>query len=124
LNKRIIVIEEEISDGVIFKIVLLNPKILSISGPIKVITEGCLSFPDIQIQIPRHSIAEIEWYDENKQYNRRFFIGIEARILQHEIDHLDGIVFTDKITLDKRLSIFMKLEDIKNKKVTPFYQIK
>jgi peptide deformylase len=124
LNKRIIVVEEEISDGVIFKAVFLNANIIGYSGYITSMTEGCLSFPGIRVEVQRHTFIDVEWYDEDKKYHRELISGIKAIILQHEIDHLNGVLFIDKINSDDRLKIFMQLEHIKNKKVKTTYPIK
>jgi peptide deformylase len=124
LSKRIVVVEDEIAEGVLFKGVFLNPKIISYGGYLTKMTEGCLSFPDLKIDVNRHTFIDIEWYDENKKYNREMLSGLQAIILQHEIDHLNGVLFIDKLNADDRLKIFMRLEDIKNKKVAPIYPIK
>jgi len=124
LNKRIIVIEEEVTDGELFKGVFINPTILKYYGRMLLMSEGCLSFPGISENVVRPESIEIEWYDENKEYQRNFFHGVESRILQHEIDHLNGVLFIDKISGLDRLKMFMRLESIKNKKVTTTYQVK
>lgn len=124
LNRRITVVEEEVTDGKLFKGVFINPKILSYSGRMLVMTEGCLSFPDMYGKVIRPESIEVEWYDENKEYHKEFFHDIESRILQHEIDHLNGILFIDKVSALDRLKMFMRLEDIKNNKVPTSYEIK
>jgi peptide deformylase len=125
LNRRIVVIEEEIETGVIFKIVLINPKIINYIGHLFYsMNEGCLSFPELTVQVNRPRMVEIEWYDEHNVCHKEIFDGIQSRILQHEIEHLDGILFIDRMYPEDRLKIFMQLEDIKNKKIQTTYPIK
>jgi len=123
MDVRVVVIEEEIRDGEIFSIVLINPKILNYSGFLSGMTEGCLSFPGISAYVTRPITVEIEWYDEKKEYHRQFFSDIKARIIQHEIDHLNGTVFIDRIHPEDRMKLFYQLENIKNKKVKTIYPI-
>lgn len=124
VSKRIVVVEEEVSEGVVFKGVFINPKIINYGGYMTSITEGCLSFPDLKIQVQRSSFVDVEWYDGNKEYHRELLYNIPAIIIQHEVDHLNGVVFIDKLNADDRLKTFIKLEDIKNKKVKANYEIK
>jgi peptide deformylase len=123
VSTNLIVIEEEISDGELFKGVFINPKIFASVG-LTTMAEGCLSFPGIYEKITRPEIIDVEWYDENKIHHREILRDIKSRILQHEIDHLNGVLFIDKLHPDNRLKIFMQLEDIKNKKVKTDYPIK
>ena len=122
-NKRIIVIEEEISEGEIFKMVLLNPTILNYSGYYTTMTEGCLSFPTISAEVFRPLNIEVQWHDENKIHHKEFFTGIQSRILQHEIDHLNGVLFIDRIDPEKKFKLFKTLEDIIHKKIKTYYPI-
>jgi peptide deformylase len=67
-------------------------------------TEGCLSIPNLREEVNRESHIRLTYYDENWQFHDEAFNGFKARIIQHEYDHLDGILFTDKVSpLRKRL---------------------
>jgi peptide deformylase len=67
-------------------------------------TEGCLSIPNLREEVNRESHIRINYYDENWTYHDEVYNGYRARIIQHEYDHLDGIMFTDKVSpLRKRL---------------------
>jgi peptide deformylase len=123
LNVKVIVIEEEFSDGELFKGVFINPKIIAYSGRNVVFAEGCLSLPGISENIIRPLTIELEWLDEKLEVQHDFFHGIPSRILQHEIDHLNGLLFIDKMNYLDRLSKFMKLEAIKDKKVITTYPV-
>lgn len=116
LNLNLIVVDEEINPGEIFKGVFINAKILNYASYLSVMKEGCLSFPGLNIDVVRPLSVEVDWYDENLAYHREFFTGITARILQHEIDHTNGILFIDRLHPDEKLKIFKELEDIKNKR--------
>ena len=124
ISKKIIVVEEEIQVGVLFKGVFINPEIISYGGYFIKFTEGCLSFPELKIEVERPAFIDVKWFDENKEFHRELFAGIKAIILQHEIDHLNGTMFIDRIHPEEKLKLFMKLEDIKNKKIKTFYSIK
>lgn len=81
--------------------ILINPKITSRSKSMIEVEEGCLSFPDIYDNVLRHEKVTVEYIDvdgKKKKINAR---DIEAVVLQHEIDHLDGIVFLDRIAEQK-----------------------
>ena len=80
----------------IFKKVFINPEILSFSGRQEAFNEGCLSIPDIREDVTRLTTIKISYYDENFKPVTAEFSGISSRIIQHEFDHIEGILFTDK----------------------------
>ena len=123
-NLKLFVIDVEISDGVIFKGIFINPKILSASGPIYTMTEGCLSLPGISVQINRPGTIEMEYCDENWKQHKQIFEGIPARIIQHEYDHLNGKLFVDHLSVNEREKILLDLVNIKQKKIKTTYPIK
>jgi peptide deformylase len=87
-----------------FKKVFINAHITEKCGDLKPMTEGCLSIPNLREEVNRESHIRITYYDENWEYHDEVFDGYKARIIQHEYDHLDGILFTDKVSpLRKRL---------------------
>ena len=77
-------------------LILVNPKILNKTKETETAEEGCLCLPDLFLNIKRAKGAEVEALNENGEVVRINDAGMAARILQHEIDHLDGILFTDK----------------------------
>jgi len=124
LNIKLIVVDQQISDTEIFKGVFINANILRYFGYANVMDEGCLSLPKISAFIIRLSEIEVEWYDENWKYHKEKFNGIKSRILQHEIDHTNGILFTDRIiNKDIKLKLSSQLDDIKNKKIKVNYPV-
>ena len=77
---------------------LINPKILEVSPVMQLVEEGCLSFPNLFMKLQRPQSVVVEYYDKNlkKQVDR--FEHIWAQCIQHEIEHLDGICFVDKVS--------------------------
>lgn len=87
-----------------FKKAFINPRIVERSGDLVPMNEGCLSIPNIRDEVNRESHIRINYYDEDWNYHDEVYEGYAARIIQHEYDHLDGILFTDKVNpLRKRL---------------------
>ena len=87
-----------------FKKVFLNAHIKTRSGEPELMNEGCLSIPHLHEEVARETHIHITYYDENWEYHDEKFKGYKARIIQHEYDHLDGILFTDRVSpLKKRL---------------------
>lgn len=64
--------------------------------------EGCLSIPELREEVLRPGIVTLEYYDENFTYHKETYDGVKARIIQHEYDHLDGVLFVDKVSPLKR----------------------
>ncbi len=108
----------------IYKGAFINPEIMDESGDDFTFNEGCLSLPDIHEEITRKSEVTIRYTDENGHDQLRKFNGYVARIIQHEYDHLQGQVFTDKVTSLKKMLLKRKLSDIANGKVHPRYKSK
>ena len=86
--------------------------------------EGCLSIPNIRSKIDRKSEIIIKYQDENFVTHQEDFSGILARVIQHEYDHLEGKLFTDKISPFKKKLIKGKLNNIMIGKVSVDYKMK
>ncbi len=87
-----------------FKKVFINAHITEKSGELVPMTEGCLSIPNLREEVNRESKIKIEYYDENWEFHEETYEGYKARVVLHEYDHLDGIMFTDRVSaLRKRL---------------------
>jgi peptide deformylase len=87
-----------------FKKVFINANISERCGELQPMNEGCLSIPHLREEVMRESHIRISYYDENWQYHDDVFDGYKARIIQHEYDHTEGILFTDKVSpLRKKL---------------------
>jgi peptide deformylase len=94
------------------KKIFINPEKISESGPPFKYEEGCLSIPDITNEVTRPSNITLRYWDENFNETTEEFTGIRARIIQHEYDHLEGILFTDYVSPLKRHLISGKLQRI------------
>lgn len=95
----------------------INPRLINESGDIVKHPEGCLSVPGLTAMVDRPESIELEWYDEDWTKHKKIFHGIEARIIQHEYDHLNGIIYTDKIDKMWIEAIKPSLEVIKNREM-------
>src|SRR5664280_1858781 len=95
-----------------FKKAFVNANISERCGELQPMNEGCLSIPGLREEVMRESHIRISYYDENWQYHNEVFDGYKARIIQHEYDHLDGILFTDKVSPLKRRLLKGKLTAI------------
>jgi peptide deformylase len=107
-----------------FKKVFINARILEEEGIEWKFNEGCLSIPKIREDVNRKPNIEMEYYDTKFVKHREKFSGVIARVIQHEYDHIDGKLFTDKISPFKRKMIAGKLNDIANGKINADYKIK
>lgn len=107
-----------------FKKAFINAKIISREGESWVFNEGCLSLPNIREDITRPPKITMEFYDENFNFYREEFDGLKARIIQHEYDHLEGILLVDHISAIKRKLLSGKLNAISKGKVDVSYKIK
>ena len=99
----------------------INPVIIQESGDSWSFEEGCLSIPHIREDVKRKSDINIEFYDENFTLNKKSFSGIVARVIQHEYDHIQGILFTDKLTSFKKRLLKSKLNNIEKGNVDVDY---
>lgn len=94
--------EEPHLDG--FKKLFINAKITHREGEEWAMAEGCLSIPGLNEDVMRPEMIRIEYYDENWEFHEEEYDGYAARVIQHEYDHLEGVMFTDHISpLRKRL---------------------
>lgn len=94
------------------KKVFINPIIEEETGEEWGFAEGCLSIPLIREEVQRKEKIMISYYDENWDYHEEEYDGYAARVIQHEYDHLDGILFTDKLSPLKRRILKKKLVNI------------
>lgn len=100
-----------------FKKVFINAEVLEEKGKIWSYEEGCLSIPNIRGEVLRPYHLKIKYLDENFVEHIEEFEGVNARVIQHEYDHIEGILFTDKLSAIKRNLIRPKLENIRKGKV-------
>lgn len=106
------------------KKVFINPKITKRDGELWKFNEGCLSIPDIREDIKRLENITIEYFDQNWNKKTENFGDIRARIIQHEYDHIEGILFTDLLSPLKKKLLKGKLANISKGKVETEYRMK
>lgn len=107
-----------------FKKVFINAKIIEEEGVKWVFNEGCLSFPKLREDVYRLPRTRIAYYDENFVFHDEWFDGIKARVIQHEYDHIEGIVFIDHLSALKKTLIKRRLSDISKGFVKVDYKMK
>ena len=116
--------QEEKKELESLKKVFINPVILEETGDEWAFNEGCLSIPEIREDVFRKPEITIEYYDEDFNKHKDTFKGLAARVIQHEYDHLEGILFTDKLSSLKKRLIKNKLKNISKGKITVDYRMK
>jgi len=107
-----------------FKEVFINARIVEEKGDPFVFAEGCLSIPNIREDVTRDDTIVIEYYDRDWNFQRKELDGYAARIVQHEYDHIDGVLFTDKLNPLKKKLLKRKLTDISKGKVEVNYRMR
>ncbi len=93
-DKRVIVVQPKGQEP----FAMFNPKVLKIEGEEKSIEEGCLSFPGLFVQVKRFKTIEVEFVDKHKNSCIITFNDYDAKCVQHELDHLDGVCFVSKVS--------------------------
>lgn len=116
--------DEEKSELSDFKCTFINAKIIEELGEKWAFNEGCLSIPNIREDVLRKPQIKIEYQDENFKTQVKEFNGLTARVIQHEYDHIEGILFTDKISSFKKRLIKGKLSNISKGKVNVDYKMR
>lgn len=101
----------------------INPIILDEYGDEFGFEEGCLSIPDVRAEVIRPEKLTIEYFDENWKLREEEFDGMTARVIQHEYDHLEGILFVDYIKGLKKRMVKSKLIDVSKGKVPTDYRM-
>jgi peptide deformylase len=107
-----------------FQRVMINPEITAYSDDTFTFNEGCLSVPDIHEDVVRPKTVHIRYVDEAFEVHEETLTGLAARIVQHEYDHLDGNIFTEKLSSLRRKLISGKLKNIARGKVGAEYKTK
>ena len=107
-----------------FKRTFINAKILEEEGDEWAFNEGCLSIPDVREDVFRKPTVTLEYYDDGFTKHTETFSGIVARVIQHEYDHIEGILFTDKISPLKKRLIKSKLNNISKGNIKVDYRMR
>ncbi len=127
LSKRLFIVDAagfEDPEYPDFKKVFINPTIIEEMGEDWIFEEGCLSIPGIRADVKRPEQLVIEYYDENWVKHTEEYHGLAARVIQHEYDHIDGILFVDHISALKKRMYKSKLINITKGMVDASYRMK
>ena len=114
---RLIVIDttpyaDDYPDAKNFKEVLINPQIISEEGEEWLFNEGCLSVPEIREDVSRKKEIHLTYYDREFNFHDVQVSGVVARVIQHEYDHLEGVIFVDRLSSLKKMLLKRRLTDI------------
>ena len=106
-----------------FNKIFINAQIIEEEGEEWIFNEGCLSIPNINEDVFRKETLTIEYLDENFKQHVETINGLVARVVQHEYDHIEGILFTDKLSSLKKRLLKKKLENISKGKIEVDYRM-
>jgi peptide deformylase len=107
-----------------FKKTFINAKMIKEEGELWGFNEGCLSIPEVREDVFRHEKITLEYCDEDFVMKTEVFNGLIARVIQHEYDHIEGILFTDLVSSLKKQLIKKKLQNIMDGKTRADYKMK
>ncbi|MBW4654896.1 MAG: peptide deformylase [Kaiparowitsia implicata GSE-PSE-MK54-09C] len=97
VNKQLIVIDTELDNPEAPPLILINPSIVKSGETLCALQEGCLSVPGVYMDVVRPEVIEVSFKDEMGRPQRRKADGLLARVIQHEMDHLNGVMFVDRV---------------------------
>ncbi|MCG8386503.1 MAG: peptide deformylase [Cytophagales bacterium] len=103
--------------------VFINPQLIEENGEEWPFEEGCLSIPNIREEVSRPKKIRLKYFDENWTPHEEEFDGVKARIIQHEYDHIEGVLFTDHLTPFKKRMLKGKLQNISKGKMKVDYRV-
>lgn len=116
--------EEEQAELKGFKRTFINAEIVKEEGDEWAFNEGCLSIPDVREDVFRQPKVTIRYQDENFKTHTEVYDGLIARVVQHEYDHIEGVLFTDKLSSFKKRLIKGKLTNISKGKIQVDYRMR
>ena len=108
ISRRLIVMDAARDDEPNDPLVMVNPEILDRSEELRVHEEGCLSIPEVTAEVERPAVTRVAYIDREGQRQERVLEGILSTIVQHEVDHLNGVLFIDYLSRLKRDMIVKK----------------
>ena len=129
VSQRVVVVDGDVMTDVYdylkgFKRTFINPEIVWASDEKTTYNEGCLSVPGVYCDVVRPKKIKVEYYDENLEKKVEEFDNFAARMVQHELSHLDGVVFTDLVAPIRKKLVMKKLQRIAAGKVSTRYNSK
>ena len=127
VSKRMLIVDgsdlaEDMPELKGFKRYMINPVVTMESAETAEYSEGCLSVPDIHADVTRPKTIEVEYYNENFEKVKETFTGFGCRMVEHEMDHLDGHMFVDRVSPIRRKLMAAKLPKLQAGKVRTSYK--
>jgi len=116
--------QEEGEEDKGIKKVFINARIVEETGESWKYEEGCLSIPDVRGKVSRQSNIVIEYHDEHFKKHTETYSGMNARVIQHEYDHIEGVLFTEKLMPIRKRRVKRSLERIKNGQIDAGYRMR
>ena len=117
INKELLVIDVNFEDSAAEPLILINPEITDFGNTLNSYEEGCLSIPGVYLNVVRPSTIKLKFRDEMGRPRKMKADGILARCIQHEMDHLNGVLFVDRVSSKEDLKKELKKEGFKEKDV-------
>jgi len=122
ISKELLVIDINFEDSAAEPLILVNPEITAYGNTLNSYEEGCLSIPGVYLNVIRPSTIKLKFSDEMGRPRKMNADGLLARCIQHEVDHLRGVLFVDKVTSKEDLKTELKKEGFQMKDVFPINQ--
>ena len=119
ISKELLVIDINFEDSAAEPLILINPEITAFGSTLTTYEEGCLSIPGIYLNVVRPSTIKLKFRDEMGRPRKMNADGLLARCIQHEVDHLKGVLFVDRVTSTEELKKELTKEGYKMKDVKP-----
>jgi len=119
ISKDLLVIDINFEDSAAEPLILINPEITAFGSTLNTYEEGCLSIPGVYLNVVRPSTIKLKFRDEMGRPRKMNADGLLARCIQHEVDHLKGILFVDRVTSKEELKKELTKEGYKMKDVLP-----
>ena len=119
ISKELLVRDINFEDSAAEPLILINPEITAFGSTLTTYEEGCLSIPGIYLNVVRPSTIKLKFRDEMGRPRKMNADGLLARCIQHEVDHLKGVLFVDRVTTTQELKKELTKEGYKMKDVIP-----
>ena len=119
ISKELLVIDINFEDSAAEPLILINPEITAFGSTLNTYEEGCLSIPGVYLNVVRPSTIKLKFRDEMGRPRKMNADGLLARCIQHEVDHLRGILFVDRVTSNDELKKELTKEGYNMKDVLP-----
>ena len=119
ISKELLVIDINFEDSAAEPLILINPEITAFGSTLNTYEEGCLSIPGVYLNVVRPSTIKLRFRDEMGRPRKMNADGLLARCIQHEVDHLKGVLFVDRVTAKEELKKELTKEGYQMKDVLP-----